>query len=160
TGSPKRAALRETADVAPAPPPSVVAPAPPPAVVAPAFQAGPSDRADGLETRIGSRWLLYAGVVAIVVGISYFEKLAIDNNWLSETARVVQGAIAGVALIATGMRVARIGYRAYGQILAGTGISILYVSTYAAFNFYHLIPQTTAFTLMTLVTIAGASLAA
>ena len=37
--------------------------------------------------RIGSRWLLYIGIVAIVIGAAYFEKLAIDNRWLGETAR-------------------------------------------------------------------------
>ena len=57
-----------------------------------------SDARDALETRIGSRWLLYVGVVAIVVGVSYFEKLAIDNHWVSETARVIQGAIVGLLL--------------------------------------------------------------
>ena len=36
------------------------------------------------KPRIGSRWLLYVGVVAIVVGVSYFEKLAIDNHWVGE----------------------------------------------------------------------------
>ena len=31
---------------------------------------------DSLETRIGSRWLLYVGIAAIVIGVAYFEKLA------------------------------------------------------------------------------------
>ena len=37
--------------------------------------------------RIGAQWLLYIGVTAIVIGVAYFEKLAIDNNWLGETAQ-------------------------------------------------------------------------
>jgi hypothetical protein len=118
-----------------------------------------SDARDALETRIGSRWLLYIGVVAIVVGVSYFEKLAIDNHWVSETARVIQGAIVGLLLVAGGLRFVRAGYRAYGQVLSGCGVAILYVSVYAAFNFYHLISQPAAFTLMSGVTMLAAWLA-
>ena len=39
---------------------------------------------DSLETRIGSRWLLYVGIVAIVVGVAYFEKVAFDNGVRSD----------------------------------------------------------------------------
>ena len=35
---------------------------------------------ESLETRIGSRWLLYVGIVAIVVGVACFEKLAFDSG--------------------------------------------------------------------------------
>jgi hypothetical protein len=114
---------------------------------------------DALETRIGSRWLLYVGVVAIVIGVSYFEKLAIDNHWVSETARVVQGGIVGLLLIFGGLQFVRKGYSRYGQILSGCGIAILYVSTYAAFNFYRLISQPAAFGLMSAVTMLAAWLA-
>jgi uncharacterized membrane protein len=118
-----------------------------------------SDARDALETRIGSRWLLYIGVAAIIIGVSYFEKLAIDNHWVSETARVIQGAILGLVLVAAGLRFVRAGYRLYGQVLSGCGIAILYVSTYAAFNFYRLVGQPVAFILMSGVTILGAWLA-
>jgi len=114
---------------------------------------------DRLETRIGSRWLLYVGVVAIIVGVAYFEKLAFDNHWVNETARVVQGAIVGLLLVAGGLRFVRKGYLLYGQILSGSGVAILYVSTYAAFNFYHLVSQPTASAAMTCVTILAAYLA-
>jgi uncharacterized membrane protein len=114
---------------------------------------------ESLETRIGARWLLYVGVVAIVVGVAYFEKLAFENHWVSETARVIQGGFAGLALIYTGMRFGRAGYSTYGQMIAGCGAAILYVSIYAAFNFYHLIDQPVAFGLMVAVTAGTAVLA-
>src|SRR5262249_45698444 len=117
------------------------------------------DDGEALETRIGARWLLYIGIFAIIVGASYFEKLAIDNHWISETARVIQGAIAGGLFIAGGLAFVRKGYRNYGQILSGCGIAILYISTYAAFNFYHLIAHGTAFGVMAAVTLLAASVA-
>jgi uncharacterized membrane protein len=150
-----RAEPRPTAATAPSPAPS---PAPTPAVAAVATTPRPASRAT-LETRIGSRWLLYVGVIAIVVGVSYFEKLAIDNHWIGETARVLQGAVVGLLLVAGGLQFVRKGYRMYGQIVSGCGIAILYVSTYAAFNFYHLISQPVAFGFMSAVTTMAAWLA-
>ena len=114
---------------------------------------------DELETRIGSRWLLYVGVVAIIVGVAYFEKLAIDNHWITETARVIQGGVIGLLLVAGGLQFVRRGYRLYGQILSGGGVAILYVSTYAAFNFYHLLSQPVAFGVMCAVTMLAGWLA-
>ena len=80
-----------------------------------------------------------------MIGAAYFEKLAFDNKWIGETARVVQGGLAGLALVYAGIRFARAGYGLYGQVIAGCGAAILYVSTYAAFNFYRLIDRPAAF---------------
>ena len=131
--------------------------APPPAAIQPTLASSADHEA--LESRIGSRWLLYVGVVAIVIGVSYFEKLAIDNHWVNETWRVIQGSVAGLVCIAAGLRIAKKSYRLYGQILAGAGVAILYVSTYAAFNLYHLINHPIAFGLMSAITLLGAWLA-
>lgn len=115
--------------------------------------------AESIETAIGSRWLLYVGVVAVIVGISYFEKLAVDNQWIGEGARVLQGGAAGLLLVYAGLRFIRGGYPIYGQMIAGGGIAVQYVSIYAAFNFYHLIDRPLAFTLLMLVTMLAASFA-
>ena len=121
----------------------------------PAVHAAP----ESLETAIGTRWLLYIGIVAIVVGVAYFEKLAIEYGWIGETARVVQGAVVGLALMFGGTRFVKRGYAAYGQMMAGGGGAILYLSTYAAFNFYSLIERPLAFLLMVAITMLIAWLA-
>ena len=129
---------------------------------APSFRlqtAGTSDDAESLETTIGTRWLLYVGIVAIVIGVAYFEKLAIENGWIGETARVLQGAVVGLALVYVGTRFVRAGYALYGQMISGGGAAILYVSTYAAFNYYHLIDRPVAFVLMVAITAMTAWLA-
>jgi uncharacterized membrane protein len=114
---------------------------------------------ESLETRIGSRWLLYIGIVAIVIGVAYFEKLAIDNQWLGETARVIQGGVVGLLMTYAGLRFVRAGCSVYGQMITGGGGAILYLSTYAAFNYYHLISQPIAFALMVAITALVAWLA-
>jgi uncharacterized membrane protein len=122
-------------------------------------ESQPAPVEESLENRIGGRWLLNIGITAIVIGVAYFEKWAIDNRWIGETARVIQGGLFGAALIVAGNRVARRGYDVYGQMLAGGGVAILYVSTYAAFIFYHLIDRPIALVLMIATTVLGAFLA-
>jgi uncharacterized membrane protein len=112
-----------------------------------------------LENWIGGQWLLYIGVLAILIGVAYFEKLAFESAWLGETARVAQGALAGLALVYSGIRFARSGYTGYGHAIAGAGIAAIYVSIYASFNFYHLVDRGTAFVLMLAVTAAATALA-
>jgi uncharacterized membrane protein len=113
---------------------------------------------ESLESRIGGQWLLYIGVLAILIGLAYFEKLAFESAWLGETARVVQGAAAGLLLAYGGIRFARAGYLGYGHAIAGAGVAALYVSIYASFNYYHLIDRTSAFVLMLVVTGSAAAL--
>lgn len=134
------------------------APAPmPAAVVVPDGVERPD--VESLETRIGSRWLLYIGVVAIVFGAAYFVKLAFDNEWITESGRVAIGALAGLALVYVGSRFISSGYALYGQMLSGGGIAVLYVCIYGAFNYYNLISRPVAFTLMVFVTSSAAWLA-
>ena len=114
---------------------------------------------DSLESRIGERWMLNIGIAAFVIGVAYFEKLAIDKGWINETARVIQGYLVGVALMVLGARFIRKGYGLYGQMMTGGGVAILYVSTFAAFMFYHLIGRGPAYAIMVGVTALGAWLA-
>jgi uncharacterized membrane protein len=112
-----------------------------------------------LEQQIGGRVLLYVGIVAIVVGASYFEKLAMDNGWIGEMARVLQGGAVGLGLIIAGLWFNRRGYGIYGQMVSASGIAILYLCVYAAYSLYGLIGQTTSLVLMTATTVFAAGLA-
>jgi uncharacterized membrane protein len=117
------------------------------------------DHPDSLETEIGSRWLLYVGVLALVVGAAYFQKLAIDNGWIGEQARVIEGIVAGLALIGTGRWFITRGYDVYGQIIAGGGVAVLYVSVYAAATLYELIGRGPSFAALCAITSLAAALA-
>ncbi len=147
--------------VAAAPPP--FRPAPQPATDFPTIDVpSPSARpaaADTLESRLGGQGMLYVGAIAVLLALGYFVKYAFDNEWINETARVVLGGAAGLALAGAGWRIDRRGYQQYGQILAGTGVVALYISTFAAISFYDLISQATAFGLMVVIT-AGAAVMA
>ena len=99
----------------------------------------------------GGRWLAKVGIVALLLGVSFFLKYAFDNNLIGVVGRVILGLISGVALLAIGQYL-RAKYENYSNMLMGGGIGILYLTIYAAFAFYNLIGQPTAFIFMFLVT--------
>jgi len=112
-----------------------------------------------LEAIIGGSLLNRVGVVAFVFGVAFFLKYAFDNRWIGETGRVILGLFAGLVFLGLGERYQRKDYPRFSQGLTGGGIALLYLSIYAAFGFYHLIPQVPAFGFMICVTAASVVLA-
>ena len=112
-----------------------------------------------IEAAIGGRLMLWVGTIVLVLGLAFFLKYAFDNQWINEPMRVGLGMAAGLAIAAVGHRFVRRGYRAYGQILTGGGLAVLYLSIYAGYAYYALFGPTVAFTLLVWVTVAAAWLA-
>lgn len=104
------------------------------------------------ESFIGGKLLNRIGALALIIGLGFFLKYAFDNNWISETVRVLIGALVGFVCLGFAYRTNKKGYQIFSQGLIGAGISILYLSVYASFNFYSLVPQWVAFLLMSCVT--------
>ena len=117
-------------------------------------QHAPTQKRD-MESVIGGSWFAWAGILAVIVAVSFFLKLAFDNEWIGPRAQVSIGALGGLALLVVGERLRARGLRAYAFILSGGGILILYLSIYASYNFYPLLDQPVAFLLMALVTTAA-----
>ena len=107
---------------------------------------------------LGGNWLARIGIVALVTGVGFFLKLAFDNDWIGETGRVVLGIVVGLALLGGGEYWQR-RYPIWAQPLTGGGIAILYLSIFAAFSLYDLIPSVAAFGFFFLVTLTAAGLA-
>ena len=110
---------------------------------------------EGLESEFGGNWLNKIGAVALVLGMIFFLKYAIDNRWINETGRVMIGIIVGIACIYGGEYFQKKNLPRYAQGISGAGIAILYGSIYVASAFYQLIPQSFAFAFMFLVTAAA-----
>lgn len=112
-----------------------------------------------LESRIGSHWLNRIGIAAVLVGISYFLKFAFDNNWIGPAGRVTIGLLAGVATVMWSERFRVRGYGVFSYSLKAVGIGALYLSLWAAFQVYNLVPAGAAFVMMLAVTAAPAAMA-
>jgi uncharacterized membrane protein len=105
-----------------------------------------------LESRIGSQIFNRVGILAVLIGMAWFLKFAIDNQWIGPLGRVLIGLISGVGLVAWSERFRSKGYPAFSYSLKAIGSGILYLSLWAAFELYHLIPSVVAFGGMILVT--------
>jgi uncharacterized membrane protein len=112
----------------------------------------PADGGRSLESRIGSQLFNRVGIVAVLIGVAWFLKFAIDNGWLGPAARVVTGILAGAALIAWSERFRSTGYRAFSYSLKAIATGILYLSLWAAFALFHLVSAEIAFLAMVMVT--------
>jgi uncharacterized membrane protein len=112
-----------------------------------------------VEAVLGAAWLNRVGVVVLLLGLGFFLKYAFDNQWVGPTGRVAIGLAAGLAFLVAGERLLRAAYRVPAQGLVALGIGTLYLSIYAAYGFYALVPQAAALALMVLVTMAGVALA-
>lgn len=110
------------------------------------------------EAILGRNWFAIIGAIALALGAGFFLKLAIDNNWISETARVLIGLVTGLVLLGLGEYTARRIPR-WSQPVTGGGLSILYLATYASFGFYQLIEPIFALAFLFVVVAVAAILA-
>ena len=106
----------------------------------------------------GGNWLARIGVVALVIGVAFFLKLAFDNDWIGETGRIVLGILAGLAMLGGGEYWQR-RYPTYAQAFSGGGIALLYLAIFAAFGIYDLIGLYPATAFLLLLSVASAALA-
>lgn len=103
------------------------------------------------EDFIGGNLANKIGIAVLVLGIGFFIKYAIDNEWISEAARVGIGLLAGAVLIGFAHRL-RHRYRAFSSVLVGGGLAVLYFSIAFAFQAYALIGQQAAFLILVMTT--------
>lgn len=144
-----------------APPPSRPEQVPKAEMPVPRFARVPSSarEAENLESRIGSQWLNRIGIVAVLIGVSYFLKYAFENNWIGPAGRISIGLLAGIGVVLWSERFRNRGHVVFSWSLKAVGIGTLYLSLWAAFQLYHLFPSGVAFAGMVLVTAATATLA-
>ena len=114
---------------------------------------------ESLESRLGSQYLNRAGVIALLVGIAFFLHWAFTNNWIGSLAIVILGVVGGLAVFALGEWFLRRGYSIFGLSLEGLGIATLFLTLWAAFQLYQLIPDSAAFLGMVMLTAVTSAVA-
>jgi len=111
------------------------------------------------ELLVGRRALGWVAVVSLVFGMAFFLRYAIQNEWIGPLGRVAIGAVLGTGLVIAGWRYHRRGWRVFAQMLTAAGVVVLYLATYSAFGFYHLLPRPMAAVFLAIVVVESAILA-
>jgi uncharacterized membrane protein len=109
------------------------------------------ERNPDLEKFIGENLANKIGIGILVIGIGFFVKYAIDQDWINEIGRVFIGILAGGILLGVAHRM-RKSLEAFSSVLVGGGIAVLYLTIAIAFHEYSLFNQTAAFAIMVGIT--------
>ncbi len=105
-----------------------------------------------LEKFIGENLINKIGIAITVIGVSIGVKYSIEHDLISPLTRIILGYLAGIALMAFGIKLKK-NYHNYSAVLVSGAIAIMYFITYVAYDFYALMPQMVAFTLMVAFTV-------
>jgi len=101
------------------------------------------ERNPDLEKFIGENLANKIGIGVLVLGIGFFVKYAIDQEWINEIGRVFIGILCGGILLGVAHRL-RNSFRAFSSVLVGGGIAVLYLTIAIAFHEYKIFNQTSA----------------
>ncbi|MDR2635578.1 MAG: DUF2339 domain-containing protein [Campylobacteraceae bacterium] len=101
---------------------------------------------------LGENLIAKIAVVILFFGISFLLKYSIDKGLLSPEIRVLGSLVLGFVLFGIGWRL-RTRKELYSRILQGGGIGVLYLTIFAAFKLYALIPVSAAFILLAVICI-------
>lgn len=147
--------VRSSAPLSPPPPP----PPPPP------FSPPPQAKPFNLEWLIGTKGLAAAGALAVVIGVIFFLKYAVDQGWIGHLPplfRCMVGVGFGGLLVAAGEVVRRKVNALGGAGLYAAGIACAYASVYAGYGYFNppVIPQGVAFVALALISALGIALSA
>jgi uncharacterized membrane protein len=104
------------------------------------------------EINLGQKWLLIIGIITMVFGIGFFLKYSFDKGWIGPGGRVALAYLWGAGLLISGNQFRKKSFKTFGLYLIGGGIAVLYFSTFAAFQIYHLFNHPIAFSIMIIIT--------
>jgi uncharacterized membrane protein len=150
---------RLEAVLAPQPKPPSAEPAAPSSEPEPPPVTRPAFSASQIESMIGRRWIGWIAISLILFATAFFLKYAFENRWINEVGRVAIGVAFGIGMSIAGFRYRQRGWRMFSQMLTAGGIILLYLSIYAAFAYYQLVGQKTAFIYLIAVIAEAAILA-
>ena len=100
----------------------------------------------------GEWWLNKLGIGLLLFGVAFLFIYSVERGWIGPWMRVGFGAAIGAVMLVLGLHV----YgrrRAFGQVLLGGGVGALYITVFAAFQLYSLVPYLAAFGFMVAVTL-------
>lgn len=118
----------------------------------PAAQKPKPQRKSDLEKFIGENLINKIGIIITIIGVAVGAKYAIDHELISPLTRIILGYLVGAGLLGFALKLKK-KYGNFSAVLLSGAMAILYFITYAAYDFYQLIPQVSTFLLMVVFTV-------
>ncbi len=88
------------------------------------------------EEDVGMKWFAHIGILALVVGVGFFIRYAIDMEWINHLSRIILGICVGIGLIIFGELMSqKTKYLSWAQTLIGGGVALTYFVIYGAYHF-------------------------
>ena len=97
-------------------------------------------------------WLNRLGIGLLLLGVGFLFKYSIDQGWLTTAVRLGFGLVLGITLFVAGVRLKQ-RRSALSQVLLGGSIGTFYITIFAAYQLYQLLPYLAAFLSMVAVTL-------
>lgn len=107
---------------------------------------------------LGGNTIVRVGLVILFIGLSFLARYAASAGLLPVEFRLAAVAAVGIALLVVGFR-KRADKPAFALALQGGGVAVMYLTVFAAFRLYGLLPPLYAFGLMIAVCAASCALA-
>ncbi len=104
----------------------------------------------GADIARGESWFKWSGIALVLFGLAFLFKYSIDRGWLVPAVRVGFGLLTGASLSSAGLRLFP-RRRNFAQVLTGGGVAALFITGFAAFQLYELVPHAAAFAFMVAV---------
>ncbi len=105
-----------------------------------------------IEKFVGENLISVIGVIILIIGVGIGAKYAIDNKMISPLTRIILGYIISIGLLVFAIKL-KAKYEKYSAVLLSGALALMYFLTFAAYDFYDLIPKMMAFGLMLLFTV-------
>src|SRR4051794_10261913 len=148
-----------------APPPLVTEDVSPPPLEASTGADAPPPRAapalaPGFEERLGTRWVVWIGGLALALGGFFMVRYSIEAGLLGPGVRVFLGGVFALALLGAGewsrrkesiSNIAALPIANIPAILTAAGTAVAFATVYAAYALYDFLAPATAFILLGLV---------
>lgn len=95
----------------------------------------------------GGNTVVRLGIVVLFIGLVFLAKYAADNAMFPIEFRLAIVGLVGIALLVIGFKV-RDKKMEYGMSLQGAGVAVMYLTIFASYRLYQLMPAGMAFALM------------
>jgi uncharacterized membrane protein len=140
-----------------------------PASVPRVTPASAATEAKSFEENFGTRWAVWIGGIALVLGGYFLVRYSIEQGLLGPGVRIFLGALLAAALITSGESMRRqekiifnfapIPAANIPSILTASGTSVAFATTYAAYALYGFLGTTSAFVLLGMIALTTLAVA-